>query len=896
MTCSPTIGGAGVGIVLLLLHALPAQQPAAETERCVPGRWYTDGGNAARNASSANPPLLRRPIVAWRQKVSGAIVGDPLVWDEHIVIAVKVTDKRAGIEVRRLADGSLVGLPRLFDSTTDPAPALWGNEVIWRIGTGSLQSGRIGKKSFDFGARTQGIKVVGPPLRVGTNVFVVADGQVTCRRASDFRVNWRSAAKDFAGPLSIAAERVYAVRKVSAIEFEVNALDLRTGEMRGLLDPIALQRAPGDDLRMQIAGNTMMLRFGSGQFLAALTTGKVEVNALQVRLPLLRGADVQLAALPLPQALDDRFHVGARGTEIGRQLGLFEAGKDNGVRLDACAVHRALADAPPTLAGDVLYLGACAVDTAECRIRWRLQSEGALALPRTRAIPAGRSLLLAGDRELIALRENVPDDPVAAELRQALITAERARCTPLVDAATTAGDVELASDLLARCRELEADETWATTKEKAIALQAKGKLQIDSTKATAAKTAAQGAAAAALDDVHRSLATWTSRPDHERRHALRFVLRQAPGHAGAIADVRAMLPKDLSPSEPFAAADWLDFLDATAATNVAFFDAQEQDIDEQGLDKVTLVHKQQLLEWRTKWRPDLKALQSQRLIVFSPITQPGSLAKGLAAGELVCDALEALFADTPRVRTDPRPMLVFIYADRNEYLAEAKKIGFTSLEWTAGFYSDHLNELVPKSRMYVPNDDAGFLGVLPTLAHELTHQWLMDRCPAFTPNPITVRVMPKAFWIVEGFASLLEQFDFDFARHRAALGNANPKYADLVASAEPTQLIDWDTLTKANRLDFERFKVSRKEIAIPSSIHLGGSFRARPLSLFYAQSAMLCRYLYDAEDGKHRKALLEFVIAWYSGKGDKLDFAAAFGVSAKELAPKVIEYSRTLLN
>jgi hypothetical protein len=308
------------------------------------------------------------------------------------------------------------------------------------------------------------------------------------------------------------------------------------------------------------------------------------------------------------------------------------------------------------------------------------------------------------------------------------------------------------------------------------------------------------------------------------------------------------------------------------------------------------VHKQQLLEWRTKWRPDLKALQSQRLIVFSPITQPGSLAKGLAAGELVCDALEALFADMPRVRTDPRPMLVFVYPDRDEYLAEAKKIGFTSLEWTAGFYSDHLNELVPKSRVYVPHDDAGFLGVLPTLAHELTHQWLMDRCPAFTPNPIAVRVMPKAFWIVEGFASLLEQFDFDFARRRAALGNANPKYADLVASAEPTQLIDWDTLTKANRLDFERFKVSRKEIAIPSSIHLGGSFRARPLSLFYAQSAMLCRYLYDAEDGKYRKALLEFVIAWYSGKGDKLDFAAAFGVSAKELAPKVIEYSRTLLN
>src|SRR5262245_65350514 len=109
------VSSIGAGLVLLAA-ALRAQQPDLDVERCVPGRWYTDGGNAARNAASANPPLLRRPIVAWRKKVSGAIVGDPLVWDEHVVIAVKVSDKNAGIEVRRLADGSLVG-QRLFDLT-----------------------------------------------------------------------------------------------------------------------------------------------------------------------------------------------------------------------------------------------------------------------------------------------------------------------------------------------------------------------------------------------------------------------------------------------------------------------------------------------------------------------------------------------------------------------------------------------------------------------------------------------------------------------------------------------------------------------------------------------------------------------------------------------------------
>src|SRR5688572_27581815 len=174
---SRTAIATGAGLVSLLAAALPAQQA---TERCAPGRWYTDGGNAARNAASANPPLLRRPVVAWRQKLAGTITGDPLVWDEHVVLAVRVNDKRAGIEVRRLADGSLVGQPRLFDSTTDPAPALWGNEVIWRVGAGSLQSGRIGKKTFDFGTRMPAAKQVGPPLRVGTRVYAIADDHVVC--------------------------------------------------------------------------------------------------------------------------------------------------------------------------------------------------------------------------------------------------------------------------------------------------------------------------------------------------------------------------------------------------------------------------------------------------------------------------------------------------------------------------------------------------------------------------------------------------------------------------------------------------------------------------------------------------------------------------------------------
>ena len=82
---------------------------------------------------------------------------------------------------------------------------------------------------------------------------------------------------------------------------------------------------------------------------------------------------------------------------------------------------------------------------------------------------------------------------------------------------------------------------------------------------------------------------------------------------------------------------------------------------------------------------------------------------------------------------------------------------------------------------------------------------------------------------------------------------------------------------------------------MPSSVHLGQRFKTRGISLFYAQAAMLTRYLYDAEEGRHRGKLLEFVAAYYTGKTDQLDFAKAFGVTAKELGPKVVEYSRALV-
>lgn len=868
----------------------PAATKSRDGELCPPGRWYTEGGNAARNAASANTPLIRRPIVAWRSPLPGTLCGEPLVWGDHVVTALRLTPNRVSLEVRRLADGSLLG-QRAVNSTTAPAPTLWGNEVTWRVGEG-LELLRIGKSSLDMVNRMPTAKTVGAPLRLGTSVFAVVEGKLTCMRAADFRVIWKSPGSGFVGPASVGDKFAYGVAGADG-RWSVHAFDRATGAPAGQSPSVAIEQPV--DPRIQLTGEQLSVTFGTGHLLAEYRA-PVSLNAVELRLPLRENSQLRPTAIPIPRALGAGVQVGAMATPEGIQLGLFPLDSDTGVRLDTCDLHRTIANVPPTIAGDVIYFGACAVDVQERRMLWRLQRDGERPLPLTRAIPAGRSLLLAAERELIALREDAPADPVAAELDSSWLDHQRRRVTALADAAMATLDWELALDLLSRCRELGTDEAWAGKREKDIAQKRKDtKKPADEQKAKSVRSAAEAAAAAALDDVRQLVATWKARPPGDLRNALRFLLDQAPDHPATLQSVRALLPADIVPGEPFRGRDWLDFLEAIAHTKVSWLEADLADFGKAGLDPIQAQSKQQLLEWRTKWRPDLRALQSDRLLLFSPITQPGSLAKALATGELVCDALESMFASMPKVRQDPRPMLVFIYPDRKEYVDASKQLGMGDVGWTAGYYSDSLNELVAKSRMFVPADDTGFASVLPTLAHELTHQWLQDRCPAFTPDQVASRVGPKSFWIVEGFASLVEQFEFDLGRHRFQFGKGDLQRPDLVASAKARQLLDWNWLVKARRVDFARLVADQQEIDIASSVHLGAGFRTRRVDLFYAQSAMLARYLYDAEGGRYRQQLLQFVCAYYTGNMDGLDFEKAFGITAKDLGPKIVEYSRAVV-
>jgi hypothetical protein len=868
-----------------------AATPPSDGERCAPGRWYTDGGCASRSSCSDERPLAHRPELLWRIDAGGPIVGEPLVWDRRVVLQVAGA-KRRTLQVRSVQDGAMIA-QRGSDGTGDLAPALWHAEVIVRTDPGVLDRIRIGKQGVDVAARMPKCKAVGRPLRIGSDLFAIVDGKLTCMSASDFRVRWQTP-RGSCGTPSVFGDRVYCLRGAVPEQRPcvLVAYDRRSGRALVASQEFATDREVDESARIVASARRVLVWLGTTCRIARAPVNGLLFDAANL------GAELRAAPMTGAPALTADFALGTFGKLDDPEL-LRLDDVDRGVLLANRKTQPQLLGIAPTICGNALYIGPCAVQRGELEVLWRHRDA-----PVTRAVAAAGRLFFVDGNELVCLGQRVPDDPVVELLDDVGSAAAQQRARAAVEAAVTAHDWERARDLLAVGRSIGVDEGWATGQERAIdrALKATGgkpKPAAAPGATTPGATTPGADAAAAADDLGLAqagiAAQWAeiervdpARPADWRRRALRHLLVQEPAHTGAVAAVEALLPASVKVATGFAALQWLDFLDATARAPVTFLAAPAAG-GQQTAEQLAL------LELRDSWRPDVVAMQSRRLLVFSAIDEPGSLAKALTTGELVCDALEALFADHPRVRDDARPMPMLVYGSRNEYVRESNKVpahrGIAA--WTAGFYS----RFDSRSRMFVPDDDVGFERVLPTFAHELTHQWLEDRCPAYAARDITQRRADQTgHWIVEGFASMVEQFDFDIATGRYRFEGGSTSLLDVVANAAPGQLTPWQDLVRMGAAEFAMLSPApEKSLEMPSSLRLGIQYLPSRKQLFYAQSSALCRYLFTADDGKLRRNLLDFVVAHYTGQRDKLDFAKAFGVDAAGLGPRIVDLARELV-
>jgi len=347
---------------------------------------------------------------------------------------------------------------------------------------------------------------------------------------------------------------------------------------------------------------------------------------------------------------------------------------------------------------------------------------------------------------------------------------------------------------------------------------------------------------------------------------LESALAASPPPEPALRLLSELAPKDFPLGEARVWLDWQIHLGSTGATFVP--DGQKR-----------------LEYWRRWWRKDLCGVEAGPVMLLTPVRRGKLVARCMAYGRLVCDLLGTLFPPSPGAPTDPRPLCVLLYENKEEYARQTKEHSaledprFT--EWTLGHYDPGLGV----SRFFWYEDPSAERRVVGTCVHELTHHWLEQVGPFARRAPPSV----PGYWIVEGFATFLEEGRHDPETGRSELFDPRAASLDALHSlARIEALIPWADLF---RMSHERFgKLSMKEVRYTRRWYLGVEI-TRERRIFYEQAAAACHYLFHAEEGKHRQKLLDYVAAYYSGRLDRLDPKVAFGMDGAELGARIVRFA-----
>jgi hypothetical protein len=974
-------------LTLLLLAGVP-QDPVAVGAEAPPFAWYTRGGNAARTGVSAARGPQTPLVLAWEHQCEDPIVGEPLVWDDRIVLELDAGTSRL-LRVLDLRTGQPIGPDRRYPKVADLGPSLWRDLVVIRSGERELSALRIRGNRLLPVWTFPTESAVGQPLCFAGEVYAATERGLlrtrVGRRSADWtvgpgmhgRVSLRgdlvlSASMNVAGDASLYGFRRNDGKEMHKLLSGAPAyrqLDMNSGATLAVFDGALIAEYP---VALKVGGSGEVRFVGFEWPPTALIAKRVE-GMWSLAAPAcdweegwfgswFRRAGVP--ALVLQQHYDDDHVLLLATSETDRAFA--------GARVGA------------TRAGSVGFLGAQAFDLNSWRVLWRLPVEASARLVPLRS----HLLVVSGQRRLIALQEaldataHAASAPVAASEQAGTISPlalasgvaylrgrESVRGALTWDAvagrlseAKTRGASWPASEVLY----LEDAELGVLH---ALDLRAGLELLIEEAEAAAwtelaleavksndpgllgeclGRAEALGAEERALTAPRRTLETWNKKAPKvkedvaillrarlaeveaiggriveervERTRAelpggaardplveiglLRLLLQLDPQHAGARAAVRDRLPEGLRDqadglrASVFPALDWLDVIEAGVHVPITILDPAPGAPPPAGASEFAV---RALERARADWRPDAIAFQSPNLLIVTSLDRPGALARCLALGELVCEMLEETFRGVGAAAGgaaavaggDARPPLVVqLFGTKEEYLERSEKWygeEGSGLTWTAGYYDPNRN----MTRLFVPSDDAGFEETRATLAHEITHHWLQVRCPAFTASARDEAMFEQpGVWIVEGFASFVDEFRFRTDLRRWSAEQAFSQRLDLVASAGEGALLPWQDLFHHSKAAFEDLSAA-DEVEVPCGSQLGPVvWLPSSKALFYAQAAVATRYLFLAEDGRHRRALLEFLAAWYEGRADGFDLAAAVGMSAEELGVKVQAYAR----
>ncbi|MHC4956461.1 MAG: hypothetical protein ACYTGZ_21680 [Planctomycetota bacterium] len=357
--------------------------------------------------------------------------------------------------------------------------------------------------------------------------------------------------------------------------------------------------------------------------------------------------------------------------------------------------------------------------------------------------------------------------------------------------------------------------------------------------------------------------------DKDGHRLLREALRRSPSSKKGQALLAGIAPKDFPIGSTLVWLDWhVDLIGSGAKI------APDDEVTLDGA--------------RSAWRRDLHGVQTEPILMITPVKDSQVIGRALSFGTLACNALAELFKTDNPVFEPTAPMTVFLFESREEYMSTTgtgrKQEDSAMLEWSAGHYSPREGI----SRFFWFKDPDAERRIAGTCVHELTHHWLDERNPRVAQRRYHVGL--PAFWIVEGFATFMEEGIFDVDAGKWTLFNPRARSLDILQALPKGRFIPWERYYRLNQIDFSR-------LGHNNPVAVQGRWWLRPSLLsssriFYEQAGATCQFLYHAENGKYRDKLLDYVVAYYTGQKSKLDIKTAFGMSEAELGKKVEAFAR----
>jgi len=355
---------------------------------------------------------------------------------------------------------------------------------------------------------------------------------------------------------------------------------------------------------------------------------------------------------------------------------------------------------------------------------------------------------------------------------------------------------------------------------------------------------------------------------------LRDLIRLAPRHEPSRLELVRLAPGEFPLGGP---RDWLDW---------------KLDILDRGA-KLAMDDSFTMRQAKKHWRTDLVAVEVGPALVLTPVRDTRVLGRTVGCCRLLTDLLDSHFGGYPKRRTKVQPLRIFLYGSRDEYKkqSQASRPGADAefLERTAGHYSPEEGI----SRLFWSTSRNAEQRTVATAVHELTHHWLAEANPAY--NRVEGRRSPRCpgFWIVEGFAKFLEEGVYNLDDGTWSLFDRRATSLDTLASmATSRRLIPWKTLYEGTSVTFWALP-KKADILVRRRWRLG-SETLSTTQLWYEQSAATCHFLYHAENGKYRKALIDFVVNHYTNKKERMPVHVAFGMTPEQLGKRVVEFAQAV--